>query len=151
MLGGSAATGGYFSKNSDQFVLSFAPNIGIFIADNLSVGAAISSGISLGDGWRSSSFGIQPFGRYYFVRAGDIGLFGMAKLGLVGSSSNYNNSSTSRLGFDGDLGGGFVYFLNNSIGIEATMNFNMVKYEDRDPNFDLMLRIGFQIHFDRGN
>ena len=62
MLGGSAGFTMQAADGNDFYIISFAPQFGYFVVDNLAIGAAVSV-TKMKD--IDPSFGIGPFVRYY--------------------------------------------------------------------------------------
>ncbi len=145
LVGGSAGFNSYKPKGADESLtnISFAPNLGYFLMDNLAVGAAIGyESTSFGDA-STSSFGVGPFVRYYFLNLGE-----SAKL-MAQASYTFNTEtpdegdsvSGSTLG----LGAGVAYFLNPHVALEGILGYSS-NSGDLGEGSGFGLNVGFQIH-----
>lgn len=170
---GSFLAGGnislYFATEKDQLGgttqsevgitdISFAPMGGIFIADEMVVGASLSifsfvrDFKDLGTKSTNSGFGIGPFFRYYTTQ----GLFGHASFN-VGTSKNKQESggttSESDLNIFGwEVGPGYALFLNENVAIEGLIVYEnrQQTVKDSDPESKetfsgVRVRIGFTV------
>lgn len=123
--------------------ISIEPNVGYFIFNNLAIGSKFFYGNAFYEGQKLSSenmrVGFGPFVRYYFMKSDkDYNVF------LEPSFSRfiYNQQSNSNAY---GLKSGFVFFLNNSVGVEATVNYSKatsLQYESTG----ILFGFGLQIH-----
>lgn len=156
MLGGSLANLNIGLSNNSGTSIGINPNAGLFVADAIAVGASLPIGFSASGNSNSSyssmNFGLGAFGRYYFVVSDPISFFG--GLGIGFTSTSWNSKTTflgeefkdsgSSTNENLSLSAGAVYFLNESIGVEGTLNLNNLTN-----NANLNLNLGFQIYFNR--
>lgn len=151
LLGGMAGMDYRFTKGNSGFYISLDPNIGFFAADNIAIGARFRLGFFTTDDYYMINYGIQPFIRYYFLKREKSAFFVPLDFGIVGAYMKSNNSDShdSYYSLGGDLGFGFVYFLNKSIGLETILNYEFFKYEDEPLQSDLSLMVGLQIFFQK--
>ncbi len=113
MLGGSAGFTMQAADGNDFYIISFAPQFGYFVVDNLAIGAAVSV-TKMKD--IDPSFGIGPFVRYYLNN----GLFGQVRYEFQSMPGILDNVTGSAAG----IGIGYAAFLNNSISIEPVLFYN---------------------------
>ncbi len=114
MVGGSAALDITKFKDADESItaITFNPNLGYFIADDLAIGLGISV-IDNGIDGQDAFFGVGPFVRYYvtnpiFIQVGaDIGL-----------------NEGAGIGFGAKVG--YSWFLNDGVAIEPALYFQSV-------------------------
>lgn len=150
MAGGNASFRVSTDKN-DYLQLQLSPLAGIFVADNFAMGAEIPLIYTRSDLYRSTSFGIMPFVRYYFARYENSALFGHAAFGFgkgttkysydAGIGGDYSSTSKSTRGI---IGMGYTYFINKSIGVEGLASYNWIGGDYHQS--DIGLNIGFQIY-----
>lgn len=151
MLGGSAGLDYRFNKVEKAFYIDMSPDIGFFAADNIAIGARFRLGYFTAEDYYMFNYGIQPFIRYYFLKREKTAFFVPLDFGIVGAymKSKVSDHHDSYYSLGGDIGFGFVYFLNRSIGLETILNYEFYKYEDEPLESNLSLRVGFQIFFSR--
>ena len=149
LLGGATRALIEFNNGSNTFYLWFTPNMGYFITDNLAIGASLPLSLQTQEGYRIISYGITPNLRYYFGSPSDIMIFVTGAFGIRGRSSKYNDDSSSSSGITGLAGIGGTYFLNESIGLEAILEYNFNKWDESDLTSSVVLSLGFQIYFSR--
>lgn len=125
--------GGNLSFNSTESVNSFManPNIGVFVANNLAVGAELSLYTSEG----YTSWGAGPFARYYFGQQTKGKPYLGASL-LVGGA----DESDTEVGFGAHAG--YAFFLNKSIALQLGVQYNRINDMDQ-----FGIGAGFQIHW----
>ncbi len=132
LLGGNVS----YQLVDEQYFLNISPNIGYFVANKISIGLFSS----LEKQNLLSDFLIGPNIRVYFLPS-EIGSF------FAGGTYLYNYIKAPAQRFEGSFNGfntslGYAMFLNNSIAIQLSANYE--KLEDRSGN--LYFGIGFQIH-----
>lgn len=145
LAGGNVGFDSYKVKDADdsETHISFAPNLGYFVIDNLAVGAAIGyHNYKLGD-VKNSSFGVGPFVRYYFLNLGESAkLMAQASYTLNSvKAGDADSVSGSTLG----LAAGVAYFLNPHVALEGILGYTSDS-GDLGEGSGFGLNVGFQIH-----
>ena len=133
LLGGNVS----YQLVDKQYFLNISPNIGYFVAKNISIGLFSS----LEKQNLLSDLLIGPNVRVYFLTS-ELGSF------FAGGTYLYNYIHAPALPFEGSFNGfntslGYAMFLNRSIAVELSANYE--KLEERSSN--LYFGIGFQVHF----
>lgn len=147
--------------------ISFAPQFGYFVMDNLAVGAAIdftnskfkpdNDAKDFLSEYTETSTQFQPFVRYYLPAKiffqGNVG-FGSTKTEdtFDGDTDKYE----AKL-FSWGLGAGYAIMLSDNVAIEPLLGYSSVKETDdsSDPEFvttygGLFLRVGVQVYIGGG-
>lgn len=136
-------------ENASQFNLS--PNVGVFVANNFAVGAALNINSSKQGILRTSTFGLGPFARYYFGQT-MTKPFLVTEFNFLSSSiKTGENARISNNGFGWLLGLGFAAFVNESVAVEAVSGYNFNKFKDVEGSGGFALRLGFQVYLGRGS
>ena len=148
---------GNSTTNSKDVSVSFDPQFGIFVIDNLAVGGALGLSTSVykqDDNdykYVTNEITIQPTARYYI----DPGIFFQGRF-ILGSSKSKETD-------DGDvdeakynvtgwsLAAGYAYFLNDVVAIEPLIGFGGKGYKNKDSDVKtvdtgLFIQVGFQIY-----
>ena len=148
MIGGSA---GFNSRSYDGDTYTYIyllPEVGYFVTDQIAVGALLNLEFFGGDG-DGSWIGIGPFGRYYFNNSGPARFFGQAGIEFYNIDFGGNSDSFTNFGFN--IGAGVDYFLNESVALEALLNFNSNKDQDDDESEkNIGLNIGVSVFIGGG-
>jgi outer membrane protein len=109
------------AKSSD---FNFSPAVGYFISENIALGARldINSGTEENGGpeIKTSGFGVEAFGRYYFIPASKFSVFGELAVGAGSSKREVGNNETKFKTFGVNAGVGVSYFLSNHWAVEAS-------------------------------
>jgi len=106
------------AKSND---LTFSPAAGYFIADNLALGLRlnVTSGEDAAE-TKTSGFGADVFGRYYFAPASQFSIFGELAVGFGSNKVEPNGGGEFKSKtFGVNAGVGVSYFLNSNWAIEA--------------------------------
>jgi hypothetical protein len=147
MMGGSVGFSNFKSKDTGtgnsatNTSFGLNPNIGYFFIDKLAVGAVGQLEFS---NTIETVYGFAPFVRYYFLeKEKQINIFSEASYGFL----KFNHSDFKLEKFN--LKAGTVFFLNNSVGIEATLNYSNQKTSQNIQTSGVYLGVGFQIHLER--
>ncbi|MBC7390137.1 MAG: hypothetical protein H7329_13050 [Opitutaceae bacterium] len=141
--GNNTTSGGYFS---------FAPGAGYFLTDRIALGARLTFGKQFGGGVQGgSTFGIQAFGRYYFLRDMFASKGGFFLEGNIGYSATkpayYNNNYSNAYYYNGSNGNNYYYsngyYGNGEPKTISTFTFGV------GPGFALFptKKIGFEFTF----
>lgn len=157
MVGGS----GNFSSSkaesnssvSEGTSINLFADIGYFPLDKFVVGLTPSVGYSKtkGNSDSSTGFGIGVFTRYYFLEyEKKINLFSHLEYNFFNNYTGGNKTTTSN---NFIIKGGPVIYLNSSVGIELTLNYENSKFNSlngSDSTFkNFSVGIGFQIHLEK--
>lgn len=158
MVGGSGNFTNYKNTYPDNnatttytgYYLDLSPNIGYFVVDNFSIGSVVnfSFGNPSGPDNNSLGFGLAPFVRYYFRKSDKvINPFLQTSYGFYRGrkqSGGYNKSSEYR------LKGGTTFFLNSSVAVEFTIEYNSsIKNFNNNQYDNFTTGIGLQIHLEK--
>jgi opacity protein-like surface antigen len=132
LLGGNIS----FQTSDGTTVFSANPNIGVFVSNKIALGAQFN--LLTGDSF--SAWAIGPFIRGYFGGNDKGKIFGQGGINIGGATD-----VDSEVGFG--IGGGYAFFLNESVALELGANYT--KAGDSDGLFTM--GVGFQIHFKKRN
>ena len=166
MIGGSF--GADFTTNKSKYDgnsvtngkyvdVSFDPQFGIFVINNLAVGGGI--GISTSSYKEDDTdfksvtheFTIQPMVRYYL----EPGIFFQGKMmfgGAIDKDSENGETDKTEYAVNGwSLSAGYPIFLNNVVAIEPQLGYGGKGYRNKDTEVKsvdsgIFLRVGFQIY-----
>lgn len=128
LLGGGLS----FQASGGNSVFTANPNVGIFVANNIAVGAQFV--LLTADGYAAWAFG--PFAKGYFAGSDKGKFYGQGSINVGGA-----DGADVQLG--AGLGAGYAVFLNRSIALEFGVNYS--KTGESAGIFGL--GAGFQIHF----
>ncbi|NVO30907.1 hypothetical protein [Hymenobacter lapidiphilus] len=151
-----------FEKNSytKRFSGTLIPSVGVFVADNLAVGAALPFSYSrlkldVADGTsnRGLSLGLLPWLRYYVPSESKHRVFGELSAGGVLNSTRFKGGLSGRddsdtyVNFLGKAGLGYSYFITPAVGLEGLVAYQL-NSGDRDAfgGGSLGLNLGFRIY-----
>jgi hypothetical protein len=135
-------TGSTNSSKGSSIIVS--PTVGYFIINNLACG--LSGNFVLGlveQGNNVTNYGAGPFVRYYFLKPEKT----INVLSQVGCY--YGNSSTDSKYNSYNFKAGPVIYLNSSVGLELTLDYNISKFssDSYESTFkSLSIGFGLQIH-----
>lgn len=122
-LSGSVGFGSTKQGDAKASDFNFSPAIGYFISENIALGArlGINSGKEENGGpeVKTSGFGVEAFGRYYFTPASKFSVFGELAVGAGSSKREVGNDETKFKTFGVNAGVGVSYFLSSNWAIEA--------------------------------
>jgi hypothetical protein len=150
LVGGTGSIGFH-----DPFSISLSPDVGIFLADNIALGASVQLSYSSGDHFTNSSLGLYPFFRYYFGGSETNKAFGQINAGFghqwsKSTSSGFENKNSYNNTNVG-IGVGMVHFITEQVGLEALLAYNHYS-NNSGSNISssskgyLTLNVGFQIY-----
>lgn len=130
---GTLLLGGNVTFTSIESTSSFtaAPNIGVFVINNLAVGAEASFFTSEG----YNAWAVGPFARYYFGNTTTGKPFVAAGLNIGGGKD-----MDTETGFGAQAG--YALFLNKSVALELAANYKRMSGVNV-----YGAGVGFQIHF----
>ncbi len=150
MVGGS---GSLYTENykNDQFkykntVFGLRPNIGYFLINRLAVGVSpvvTFTNTNISGTSPVTSYGAGIFTRYYLLNP-EKRINILTHCGYSASkSSNMDGTSTTL-----DLRGGPAFFINNSVALEMTLNYQASRLNSTTTVDILSFGIGLQIHLE---
>ena len=140
--------GGNFRLNTsdNNTEITLAPDAGVFIINNLALGANIAFVYAKSGDAKVTSFGIGPFLRYYFTNAtvrpilqGSLN-FTSEKTKITGYPSTTNN------GTNYFLGGGAAIFISDQVSIDGLIGYYHSKFKGFNGGGGFALSIGFQVY-----
>lgn len=142
--------GGNFRLNTadNNTQISFSPNAGLFVADNLAIGGNLGISYSKSGNNKFTSFNIGPFVRYYFttetqtIRPLLQGTFNY----LSTKSKIGNTASSTNTGVNFFVGGGAAAFISKNVSIDALLGYDRTKYKNFDGSGGFAFNIGFQVY-----
>lgn len=155
MVGGNAsysssnavdANGNKFGKS---MTIQIAPNLGYFFIDKLVGGAQLNFNYGKPSGGNSStSYGISPFLRYYFLKPEKrVNILAEASFGY-GITKPQNDKSNFGRGYV--FKAGPVIYFNSSVGLELTANYNSSYLQQTNNNYNnFTIGFGLQIHLEK--
>lgn len=132
--------------------IELTPNIGYFLIDKLALGAKsaltynklnYNGGLS-----KSTQVTIGPFVRYYALNPDNrINIFTQASYEYVHYSGN---SGAKSQGGIFTISSGPVVFLNSSVGLECTFNYQLLNQKEANTTAKTFyVNLGFQIHLEK--
>lgn len=141
--------GGNFRLNTtdNNTAISFTPNAGIFIIDNLAIGGNLSLSYSKFGNTKVTDFGIGPFARYYFTTESQAvrpllhGSFNFLSNRTKNSLGTGTNSGTSYF-----VGGGAAIFISKNVSIDALMGYDHSKLKNFSGSGGFAFNVGFQVY-----
>jgi hypothetical protein len=159
MVGGSGSFTNYKSTYPDNntkstqagYALDLAPNVGYFVVDNFSIGSIVGFSFNnpSGSANNSLSFGLAPFVRYYFRKSEKIiNPFLQASYGFNISRNQIQEGN--RKSSDYRLKGGTAFFLNSSVALEISIEYNSAINNYNNFQYDnFTTGVGLQIHLEK--
>jgi opacity protein-like surface antigen len=139
------------SSSIKSFNLTLNPLAAWFVADNIAVGAQLNLGYRsekiTSQTTSTTSYGISPLVRYYFVGEGTTQFFGQGKFNFGGLKQK-DLSSTSYIGFG--LGAGLDHFVSDNVAIEAALGYDYLKPKNAKALNNLSINFGLQIFLGKG-
>lgn len=150
MVGAGLGRVGLFVQpyhNSTQSYISFYPQAGYFIQDNLLVGTGLNFSYSSSSG-HSGSFGVDPFLRRYFSgTTHKSSFFVEAQLGYSGERHWGNPDRTYKYRyFSASVGPGFAWFLNPYVSFESILRLQSNVSSTSSATYGANMNFGFQIY-----
>lgn len=140
----SSKSGSVKVKGPSSFSFGLAPELGIFLSEDLAVGGRIGFQIATNKtrgeggerGTKSINFGITPYANYYLLHVGKLSIFAEANLPIGFGSSSLSALGTttdgpSTFNFGINLLPGLAYKVNDNILLRTRINF---------------LNVGFNLH-----
>ncbi len=160
-LGVSAGNLSYYKGDNESNISGkIYPRAGIFLIDNLLVGASLQLGYGRSIDERNAErnvnrtlqYGILPFARYYFSGTGTHRFFGQLNTGLTWynfrfkteNTAVFNQRSTNR-SLVAEAGLGYNYFLTPSAALEVTAGYARYDNKLSDSSGSFNLLAGFAV------
>lgn len=139
LVGGST----YFNYNIPKggganSMFNISPNAGVFIVDNMAIGASFSYNLVKG----GSSLSITPFMRAYYNK----NFYGQLQ---VGYGRTVASSVLLSSGLTGELDMGYTIFLTDQIAIDPALYYNFYMNGSKYGGSNLGFKLGFQIFLNR--
>lgn len=138
MLGGTAGVNNASADGNSYTTIDVDPLFGYFLGDRFALGASVNLSVFLGEDVTSTSFGFNPFARYYFNTSGTALLFGQAHVGYQNFGENEFGDDLSALNYG--LGVGVDFFLNDHVAIEGVLGYR--RQQNTDDSDDALNHIG---------
>ncbi len=165
--GGSEKTNNVSTDKESTFNLNLNPQVGYFLNPNLAVGTYLVMGLYRKNDNKNpetitttTTFGLAPFARYYFMEIGQLSLFGEGNIGFSSSKTKFKSNGVSVDGnkttnFGINVLPGVAYKISEKIEIEAfigglsfsTENSNLNNNEDKSNSLSLGLSTNLNIGF----
>jgi hypothetical protein len=149
LVGGNLSASLHPSQVSSYFYFSLAPRGGIFVADNLAIGAVIPARGYYSTFFTNYHLGLTSFVRYYvgqtatrFFLDGQLGyeyFFSQQK-----GAPERNSFSNGSLFVNGGLG--IAHFISPHIGLEAVVAYRPRGRNSFEGNSNLGVNLGFQVY-----
>ncbi|CAN5488294.1 hypothetical protein BH11BAC2_BH11BAC2_01600 [soil metagenome] len=155
LVGASSNLGfssGKVDKDQDDATTNFniTPTIGYFLIDNLAAGIALDFNSSKTGDYKSSTFGLGPFVRYYLPMK----VFGQLSYAFGSSTSNDGSGSGDVKANTGDLGiaVGYAWMLNDNISLEPSIRYDLTSYKPDGADESIKgstfgINVGFTLYF----
>ena len=142
MVGGNA----YFNYSFPSGVkatsdLNISPNAGVFIVDNMAIGATMMFNSFKG----GSSFSVAPFMRAYYKE----NFYGQLQVGFGRSSFEVAGTKTTTSGLNTELDMGYTIFLTDNIALDPALYYNFYTDGSKYGGSNLGMKIGFQLFLNR--
>ena len=123
-LSGGIGFGSTKQGDVKQNDIAFSPAVGFFVTEEIALGARLTVESGKFDNGmaesKSSAFGGEVFGRYYFTPASQFSVFGELAAGFGSDKTeDFLGNETKYNGFGINAGVGVSYFLSNNFAIEA--------------------------------
>ncbi len=124
------------SGNVKTTEFEFAPAAGYFLSDDFALGlgltvASLKESTSGTDTKKASAFGVDVFGRYYFLELGQrFKTYGQAGVGFAGSNDKLNDLKSTAIG--AGVGLGINYFLTEKLAINFALT-DLVSFTSSKP------------------
>lgn len=139
---------------NDPLSISLNPNVGVFAANNLALGAGIPLGLVRQDELNTLSYGLTPFLRYYLGKS-STRPFVQAQAGYAYTVTKHTYLDTEKRASSNYYYGGGVglaFFITEQVAFETLLAYNSSEYKSDDitaADDRFSLKFGFQIHIPR--
>lgn len=139
MLGGGAG----FATQTGLTAFEISPNLGFFVIDQLAVGGRLSfASVSPEGGSSTTTIGIGPFVRYYFMGEGKARVFAQGNFDWSSQKTGDADAVTGT-GFGGAAG--VDVFLNDHVAIEISAGYTSSSRGEGAPSVGVFgINVGVQ-------
>jgi hypothetical protein len=148
MIGGNAYFTTSARQDSEFREFGFSPQLGFFVADHLAVGPGISLSAYSYVEQKGLGYAIAPFARYYFGSS-PARLFLSGSAGIGGNRNSYQGNVISYRTTQVRVGPGLTYFLNEFVGLEGLLTYDLTQYNGEPAGRALNLNLGVQVFLPR--
>jgi len=131
------------SDNNTQ--ITFEPNAGIFVINNLAIGGNITLNYAKAGDTKVTSFGFGPFVRYYFTNA-KVRPMLHGNFNYISTKVKTPGVTSTNNGLNLFLGGGLAIFVSDQASLDILLGYDHTKYKDFDGSSGFALTIGFQVY-----
>ncbi len=144
---GDWMVGGNFRLNTSEnnTEISLTPTAGLFVIDNLAVGANVTISYSKNGTRKLTDLGIGPFARYYFTTA-NVRPILQGSFSFITEKTKIGNTSNTNNGANFFLGGGAAIFISEQVSIDGLMGYYHSKVDGFDGGGGFALSVGFQVY-----
>jgi len=146
--------------NTKENIFSLSPRAGIFIIKNLAIGLTPSvswdhqkfENQTNGD-YKSSSWTVGPFARYYYNLSSSVSLFAEGSFGYGGNTYKSGGIPSKSHFYTWYAGPGVAFFLSHSVSLDFSAAYmqNKVKGHFGDKTNTLKAQFGFSIYIPKGH
>jgi hypothetical protein len=142
---GSHAIGGNFSFSSTHFsgrtssVLTISPEASVFLADNLELGASLSTQFAF-DGGTNAVWGIGPYFNCYFTNNPE-----KPFVGIQYSYSYYDYGQNGNSGNGLTLQGGFLLPVNEKVAVLPVVQFKLMSTNQPQSVFQVVVGASLKV------
>lgn len=152
LIGGTAGFNNQFEDGDDIFSFDLSPNVGLFVADDIALGANISVGYASFGEFNQTTLTLAPFGRIYIGASDNMKFLVEASGGYLYArvGGDLINDPEGVNGYIVSGGPGVAFFLNENVAIEGILGYTRVG-GDFNTNSNLAFRFGVQAYLGGGS
>lgn len=148
MVGGSLGSAA-FNLSTGTFQLNLQPSAGYFISNQIALGSQAILGLTAYEGGTNFTYGLAPFGRYYFREGARASgrWFGEVTAGISGSSL-VDSESDDVFSLLFGLGVGYAHFVGENVALEGKAGYTFTEADIVNSTISsgLGITLGFQIY-----
>ena len=148
MIGGNVYLTTSARQGSNYLEFGLFPQLGFFLADNLALGPGFSFSASSSGDYRSLGYGLAPFARYYFGSS-LARPFLTGSAGISGNRITYQDNLQTNTATHFRVGPGVTYFLNEAVGLEGVLTYDISHFRGEPASRTLNLHLGVQVFLPR--
>ena len=136
----------YDEADTTTNTFEVSPQVGYFVADNITVGlnASYSNTNPEGDDNSTNVVGVGPFARVYFLEDEKVRPY--AQAAYLYKSTKTGDADAMNANEIG-LTGGAAYFITDSVSIDAALNYGLGMSNDMDDYSKINFGVGFNLFF----